>query len=263
MVRQFAFATVLVALSSLAAFAADPWIGKDVFWKSGAKAKVADGEINIHLVPVPATVGDVQGDWLWLGRAWVRKDDVFLPEQALGYYTDQIRENPSAAQNWNNRGAVWNNRGEFDNALRDLAQAIRLDPTFASAYANRGMAWSKKGEFDNALQDYADAMRFDPSDANSYNAAAWLRATCPDKRYRDGKKAVVNATTACELSVWKDSSFIDTLAAAYAESGDFRNAIKWQERAIDLATKDSDEPDMLIRLGRYTEGKRYRETPKR
>jgi tetratricopeptide (TPR) repeat protein len=130
MVRQFAFAAVLVVLSSLAVFAADPWIGKEVFWKSGAKAKVGDSDSNIQLVPVPAKVGDVKGDWLWLGRAWVRKDDVLVSAQALGYYTDQIREKPLAAQNWNNRGAMWNNRGEFDNALRDLTQAIRLDPTF-------------------------------------------------------------------------------------------------------------------------------------
>jgi len=261
MVRQFALVTILVAFSSLAAFAAEPWIGKEVFCKNGAKAKVGDGEINLQLVPVPATVGDVKGDWLWLGRAWVHKDDVFLPEQALGYCTDQIRENPSAAQNWNNRGAVWNNRGEFDNAIRDFTQAIRLNPTFASAYANRGDSWSKKGKFDNALQDYTDAMRLDPSNADPFNAAAWLRATCPVKRYRDGTKAVANATTACELSGWKDSAFIDTLAAACAEAGDFPAAMKWQERAIDLAAKKSDKLDMRHRLDLYEEGRPYRETP--
>jgi hypothetical protein len=105
-------------------------------------------------------------------------------------------------------------------------------------------------------------MKLDPSEANSYNAAAWLRATCPDERYRDGKKAVTSATTACELSTWKESYTIDTLAAACAESGDFSSAIKWQEKAIALATKDSDKPDMLIRFGLYTEDKPYREMPK-
>ena len=263
MVRQFAFAAILVASSSLAAFAVDPGIGQEVFCKNGAKAKVGDFEISIQHLQFPATVGEVNGDWLWLGRAWVRKDDVFLPEQALGYYTDQIREKPSAAQNWSNRGAVWNHRGEFDNALRDLTEAIRLDPTFASAYVNRAFAWSKKGELDNVIKDYSEAMRRDPKDAYAYNASAWLRATCPNERYRDGKKAVTNATKACELSAWKDAYNIDTLAAAYAESGDFSSSIKWQEKAIELTTKDSEKPDMLIRFGLYTEGKPYREKPKK
>ena len=263
MLRQFAFAAVLVAFFSLEVFAADPWIGKEVYCKNGAKAGVGGSQINIEVLASPATVGKVKGDWLWLGRAWVHRNDVFLPEQAQGYFTDQIRENPSSAQNWNNRGALWNSRGEFNNAIRDLTQAIRLDPRFASAYTNRGYAWCKKGKFDDALRDYSDAMRLDPSDANSFNAAAWLRATCSYKDYRDGKRAVMHATTACELSAWRESNTIDTLAAACAESGDFSSAIKWQQKAIELATKDSAKPDMLIRLGFYTEGKPYRDMPKR
>jgi tetratricopeptide (TPR) repeat protein len=261
MVRQFAFATVLVAFSSLAVFAADPWIGKEVYFKSGAKAKMGDSEINIQLLPVPATVGDVKGDWLSIGRAWVHKDDVFLPEQALDYWADQIRKKPSAAHNWNNRGAVWNDSGEFENAIKDLTEAIRLNPEFAPAYANRGYSWSMKGDFDNALKDYTRAMKLNLSDTDSYAAAAWLRATCPDAACRDGSRAVTNATTACILSAWTDSSNIDTLAAAYAELGDFSSAIKWQEKAIELAIEDSNKADMRLRLDLYKNDKPYRETP--
>jgi hypothetical protein len=45
--------------------------------------------------------------------------------------------------------------------------------------------------------------------------------------------------------------------------GDFKSAIKWQEKAIELATEDSEKQEMLIRLGFYTEGKPYRDMPKR
>ena len=261
MVRKFALSIVLVAFSSLAIFAADPWIGKEVYWKNGAKAKLGDSEIDIQLVPLPATVRDVDGDWLWLGRAWVHQDDVFLPEQALDYWADQIRKKPSAAQNWNIRGGVWNDRGKFENAIKDLTEAIRLNPEFAAAYANRAYSWSQKGKFDNALKDYTKAMKLDPSDADSYAAAAWLRATCPDRAHRDGGRAVTNATTACILTEWKDSSNIDTLAAAYAELGEFRDAIKWQEKAIDLASDDSDRAEMRLRLDLYKKNTPYRDTP--
>jgi tetratricopeptide (TPR) repeat protein len=260
MTRQFAFITLLVAYFSSAAFAADPWIGKEVFWKSGAKAKVNGSEITIQTVPFPAIVGKVNGDWLWLDKAWVHKDDVFSPDEAIAYWSEQIRKNPTAAQSWNNRGTMLKDRGELDPAVKDLSEAIRLDPAFAAAYVNRGNAWYEKGDFDNALKDYAVAMKLDPSNPNAHDAAAWLRATCPDSAFRDGSRAVTNATSACILSAWSDWSNIDTLAAAYAELGDFNSATKWQNKAIELASDDSDRADMRLRLSLFKQGKPYRDT---
>ena len=57
----------------------------------------------------------------------------------------------------------------------------------------------KKGEYDKAIADYNQAMAIDPNDAHAYNDLAWLHATCPDEKYRDGKKAVENASKAYQL----------------------------------------------------------------
>ena len=260
MARQFAFATLLFVMCSSIVFGADPWIGKEVFWKSGAKAKVNGSQITIQTIPFPAVVGKVDGDWLWLDKAWVHKYDVFLPEEAIGYWSDQIRKNPGAAQSWNNRGSMWKDRGQLNKAIKDLTEAVRLDPTFVSAYVNRGNVWHEKGDFDNALKDYFKAIKLDPSNPNAYDAAAWLTATCPESAFRDGSRAVTNATSACILSAWADWSNIDTLAAAYAELGDFNSATKWQEKAIELATDESDKEDMKFRLELFKQGKPYRDT---
>ena len=96
------------------------------------------------------------------------------------------------------------------------------------------------------------------------NTLAWLLATCPEDRFRDGKKAVAAATRACELTRWKNAEVLDTLAAADAEAGDFDAAVKWQLKALGLMGKD-DEPGrkaMDARLVLYRAKKPYREQPK-
>ena len=75
-------------------------------------------------------------------------------------------------------------------------------------------------------------MRLDPTYLALLNNKAWLLATCTDKRYRDGKKALELATKSCELTEWKNCYSLATLAGAYAETGDFDKAVQWEEMAL-------------------------------
>jgi hypothetical protein len=83
-------------------------------------------------------------------------------------------------------------------------------------------------------------------------------ATCPKSRIRDGEQAVVLATRACQLTDWKEPRCLTTLAAAYSEKADFDNAMRWQQKAIDLLTTTSPEINECRKvLVRYKSKKPY------
>ncbi len=104
-------------------------------------------------------------------------------------------------------------------------------------------------------------MRCAPEQAPVFNSLAWLLATCPDEEHRDGSQAVQHAIRACELTEWTNPHCLGTLAAAYAEMGEFPKAVRWQAEAIEAATADYDVAAAQRRLGLYKAARPYRQEP--
>jgi tetratricopeptide (TPR) repeat protein len=194
-------------------------------------------------------------------------------DAALGDCCKAIEMDPTFALAYFYRGSVHLQKGENSEAIGDLTQALRLAPDDAACYSARAQAYhgrayfnltkdheSAANDFQSALSDYRQIIRLNAQDASALNQLAWLQATCPVDQVRDGKAAVANALQACELANYKSSGYLDTLAAAYAEAGDFEQAITWQYGAIDLAAPPQ-KARMQERAKLYEKREPYRERP--
>jgi serine/threonine-protein kinase len=99
----------------------------------------------------------------------------------------------------------------------------------------------------------------DPDTASAYNGLAWLLATRADAGLRNGSKAVELARKACELVEWKDEDSIETLAAACAETGNFDEAIKWENKYLDSKPPKENADQARERLALYAKKMPYHE----
>ena len=136
-------------------------------------------------------------------------------------------------------------KAEAAKALTSLYETLKIQPT-AEAHARIAALRTTQGEFQDALEHYLAALRLKPDSPDMLNNLAWLLATCPDARIRDGAQAVKHAGRACELTHYHMTPMVGTLAAAYAEAGRFDDAISTAQKACTLATESGDQ-DLLKR----------------
>jgi Flp pilus assembly protein TadD len=122
-----------------------------------------------------------------------------------------------------------------DEAIIQYQRALQIEPDFARAYCNLGNALLQKGRADAAIVQYRQALQIKPDAVDVLNNLAWLLATCPDARIRDGAQAVQYAERARELTHARVTLIMGTLAAAYAEAGRFDDAIATAEKTCALA----------------------------
>jgi tetratricopeptide (TPR) repeat protein len=191
------------------------------------------------------------------GNAWQMKQDF---DKAIKDYDEAIRLDPKFALTYVGRGMSWYYKKDYDKAIKDFGQAIGLDSKDVYAYYRRAIACQHKGDYDKAIQDYDQVIRLDGNYSGGLNDLAWLLATCPEAKFRDGKRAIELATKVCDLTAWKEPAWFDTLAAAYAEGGQFEEAAKWQEKFLQSAKIPKAEVEgAKERLQLYRDMKPYRE----
>jgi tetratricopeptide (TPR) repeat protein len=149
-------------------------------------------------------------------------------ERAIADYTEAIEGDPKAASYRYRRGLMYSACGRWDEAIADFTEAIRNRPKYGHAYAARGSCYGRKGRYARALADLDEAIRLSPFDPDAREERAHLLATCPEPRYRDGARAVEDATLAFRADKWMDLRRLETLAEATAEACGFGAEIGWR-----------------------------------
>jgi tetratricopeptide (TPR) repeat protein len=130
-------------------------------------------------------------------------------------------------------------------AIKRFTRSIELDDQNFASWRGRSDAEISIGDHKAARADLEKALELQPDDSGVLNNLAWLLATSPDEPIRDGKRAIELARKACEETSWKQPHIISTLAAGYAETGDFAEARKYSKQAVD---SEGSSPEVKTQL---------------
>jgi tetratricopeptide (TPR) repeat protein len=115
------------------------------------------------------------------------------------------------------------------------------------------------GQWEDAAEDFRQAIKNSPKLGRAYRGAAWLMATCPEDNFRNAELALASARKAVQLDGNGDFTYLDTLAAALANAGEYEDAVATQEKALQIAP-DAAMEELRSRLSLYAAGKPFRLT---
>lgn len=134
-------------------------------------------------------------------------------------------------------------------AVEIFESILEDSPDNQRALRGKGDALLSYGKHEEAIAAYQEALKIqDDEEGGLLNNLAWVMATTPFEKIRNGEKAVQYAVKASEVTEYQMPHILSTLAAAHAEAGDFEAARKWAQKAVELAEESENNGEMLEHL---------------
>jgi predicted Zn-dependent protease len=183
-------------------------------------------------------------------------------DDAQAQYAQIRRVRPDSAKLFREMARAYHEQGDRRREEECLLRAVELEPASVSLHYQLALNQQSLGKTEKAVKNYAAVLRLKPGDHEASNNLAWIYATHPDAGFRDGAKAVelLRPLVAAEDC---DADLVDTLAAAYAEAGQFDAALQTAENAVDRARGENKTPeaiaDMQQRAALYKAHQPYRD----
>jgi len=149
-------------------------------------------------------------------------------------------------------------QNQLPEAIKAYSEVLVEDANNFLALRGRGDSLLGVGKHAEAIADYEKALKIEPDDASLLNNFAWVLATSPEAKLRNGKRALDLALKAAKRTEFKQAHILSTLAAAYAETGDMQSAIEWSKKAVAVGSPAQKE-ELTKELASYQAGKPWRE----
>jgi tetratricopeptide (TPR) repeat protein len=185
-------------------------------------------------------------------------------EEAIAQYERALAIKSDFPDAHNNLANALARCGRTDEAVDHYRSALRSRPDDANARRNLAVVIGQREKVLSTLAELRRAIRTRPNDAAPLNDAAWILATNPNASIRNGNDAVDLAERARRLTGGRSPVLLDTLAAAYAETGRFADAVQTAGQAAALAARAGEKTlveRIRSRLELYSKGKPYRQRP--
>ena len=163
-------------------------------------------------------------------------DDLGQREEAATHFQKALEIKPEYAQAHNNYGVLLMKQGMLSDAMTQFHAAIAADPKFDLPHANLGRVLSHLGKNAEALVQLREFLRSQPNQPQVLSRLAWILATAPQAPVRSGKEAVALAEKAAQLTARHDVGVLNSLAAAYAETGRYAEAVEVAQQALTLSS---------------------------
>lgn len=193
-------------------------------------------------------------------------DELGRTDEAVAWLERLVAADPSRPELQLQLAVFYVDKQMAPEAIEVLSSVLDVDPGNELAMRLRGDMLLYKGDHEAAVDDFEAVLELNPLDAGVLNNFAWTLATSPFDDVRDGAKAVELATKACEVTEYGAPHILSTLAASYAEAGDFEEAVRRSEEAVakagELGTLDGYDGQLEAELNCYRLGEAWRELQK-